>query len=150
MAVSRAAQQGSEFSEAKEETSMSGPFIFIGTYKIKSDKRAEFKKGVQELVEFVETNEPRLIAFNIYLDEQGSKVSVVQVHPDAASMEFHMKVVSEHIRNAFEYLETTESAQVYGTPSAALAEMLRKFADPRASETFMLVHEVGFTRTSAR
>ena len=41
------------------------------------------------LVDLVETNEPRLMAFNVYLDEQGGKISVVQVHPDLDRMEFH-------------------------------------------------------------
>jgi quinol monooxygenase YgiN len=129
---------------------MSGPFTFIGTYSIKSGKLEETKKHLQELVDVVETNEPRLIAFNIYLDEQGSKVSIVQVHPDADSMEFHMKLVAEHIRGAFEYLEKTESQQIYGTPSDTLTEMLREFAEPGVPVTLAPIHEVGFTRTDAR
>jgi hypothetical protein len=31
-------------------------------------------------------------------------------------MEFHLKVVSEHLTGAFEYLETTESERLYGEP----------------------------------
>ena len=129
---------------------MSGPFTFIGTNGIKSGKLEETKKHLQELVDVVETNEPRLIAFNIYLDEQGGKVSIVQVHPDADSMEFHMKLVAEHIRDAFEYLEGTESHQVYGTPSDTVIEKIRGFVEPGVPMTFMPIHEVGFTRTDAR
>lgn len=127
---------------------MAGPFVFIGTHTIKSGKLEEAKKRFQELVDLVETNEPRMIAFNIYLDEQGNKVSIVQVHPDSASMEFHMKVISEHLSDAFDYLETTESEHVYGAASDALSEMLRKYADPSAPPTFMPVHEAGFTRST--
>lgn len=128
---------------------MSGPFIYIGTYSIKSDKFEEAKTGLHECVDLVETNEPRLIAFNTYLDEERSKVSIVQVHPDVASMEFHLKVITEHLSSAFDYLDTTESEQVYGTPTEALAESLREYADPGVPVTFMPIYEGGFTRTNA-
>ena len=64
---------------------MSGPPIYIGTYTIKSGKLEECRQGLGELVDRVETNEPRLIAFHIYLGEQGGKISVVQVHRAPAS-----------------------------------------------------------------
>ena len=129
---------------------MSGPLIYIGTYTVRSGKREECKQRLGELVDLVETNEPRLMAFHIYLDEQGSKISVVQVHPDSASMEFHLKVVSEHLTGAFEYLETTESEQLYGSPSDTLSEVLRAYAEPGVAVMHMPVHEVGFTRASVR
>jgi hypothetical protein len=129
---------------------MSGPLVYIGTYTIKNGRLEECKQRLGELVDLVETNEPRLIAFHIYLDQQGSKISVVQVHPDSDSMEFHLKVVSEHLTGAFEYLETTQSEQLYGAPSETLAEMLQAYAEPGVPVTFMPVHEVGFTRASVR
>jgi hypothetical protein len=127
---------------------MSGPLIHISTYTIKGGKLEECKKRLAELVGLVETNEPRLIAFHSYLDEQGNKVSIVQVHPDSASMEFHMEVISEHLSDAFDYLDKTVSEQVYGAPSDTLSEMLRKYADPSAPPTFMPVHQAGFTRST--
>ena len=128
---------------------MSGPFIFAGTYTIKRGKLEETKQHLQEIVDLAETNEPRLIAFNFYLDEPGSKVTCVQVHPDAASMEFHMNVISEHLSSAFEWLDTVESEQVYGRPTDALEAGLREYAGPNGL-TLMPVHEVGFTRTTVR
>ena len=128
---------------------MSGPFIFAATYTIKSGKLEEARQQLQEIADLVETNEPRLIAFNFYLDEQRSKVTCVQVHPDAASMEFHMNVISEHLSRAFEWLDTVEGEQVYGTPTAALEAGLRQWAGPNGL-TVMPVHEVGFTRTTVR
>lgn len=128
---------------------MPGPFIYIGTYTIKSGKLDETKKALRELVDLVAANEPRLIGFNVYLDEQGTKASVVQVHPDADSMEFHMKVISEHLTDAFDYLEATVSEQIYGAPTASLSNMLEEWADPGVPVTNMSAHEAGFTRTTA-
>ncbi|MGH2416814.1 MAG: hypothetical protein ACRDFY_00635, partial [Candidatus Limnocylindria bacterium] len=71
---------------------MSEPLIYVGTYTVKPANQEEARRRLAELVEFVETNEPRLIAFNTYLDREGTTVSIVQVHPDSASMEFHEQV----------------------------------------------------------
>jgi predicted metallo-beta-lactamase superfamily hydrolase len=129
---------------------MAGPLIYIGTYTVKNGKLEECKQRLGELVDLVETNEPRLIAFHIYLDEQASTISVVQVHPDSDSMEFHLKVVSEHLTGAFEYLEATVGEQLYGSPSDTLADMLQAYAEPEVAVSFIPVHEVGFTRATVR
>ena len=127
---------------------MSGPFIYIGTTTIKPDKRDEARKHVAELVDFVDTNEPRMIAFHCFLDEEASKLTVLQVHPDAASMEFHMQVNAKHFATAFDYLDSQVSEQYYGTISETLAAELAKWDEPGVPVTRMPVHEGGFTRTN--
>lgn len=52
---------------------MSEPFIFIGTHSLKEGKLEDFKKYEQELVELVEANEPRLIGFHIFLNQDGTQ-----------------------------------------------------------------------------
>jgi hypothetical protein len=44
------------------------------------------RRRVPGLVQFVERNEPQLIAFNEYVNDDGTEVTVVQVHPDAISI----------------------------------------------------------------
>lgn len=127
---------------------MSEPFIYIGMHTIKEGKLEEAKKMLQELVELVETNEPRLISFNVYLDEEGDKVAIVQVHPDAASMEFHMQVISTHLGNAYDVLESTDSEQLYGKPGEGMVESFQKYS-PGTLITVLPRHEGGFTRTNA-
>ena len=129
---------------------MSGPFIYIGTTTIKPDKRDEARKHVAELVDFVDTNEPRMIAFHCFLDEQGSKFTVVQLHPDSASMEFHMQVNAKHFATSFEFLDTQFKEQFYGTISDSLAAELAKWDEPGVEVTRMPVHEGGFTRSNVR
>ena len=48
-------------------------------------------------VALVEANEPRLIAFHIFVNEDGTQATTIQVHPDAASMAFHMQVIGQKI-----------------------------------------------------
>jgi hypothetical protein len=98
-------------------------------------------------VDFVETNEPRMIAFNTYLDRDGNTVSIVQVHPDSASMEFHMQVNAKHFTTAFDWLDTSMSGQYFGPISDALAAELAKWDE---AATHLPVHAAGFTRTTVR
>ena len=50
---------------------MSEPFIFIGTHSVREGKLQNLKQYEQELVALVEANEPRLIAFHIFVNEDG-------------------------------------------------------------------------------
>jgi hypothetical protein len=81
---------------------MSSPFIFIATNRLKPGALDRERKRVPGLVEFIAANEPRLIAFNEYVSEGGDGVSVVQVHPDAASMEAHMEILRQQAGSGVE------------------------------------------------
>jgi hypothetical protein len=108
---------------------MEGPFIFIATNRLKEGKLDSEKQRLPDLVDFIEANEPQLIVFNEYANEEGTEVSVVQVHPDADSMVFHMKLIAERVANAYaDTLEATTNIQVFGAPGAAVADMLRRQA----------------------
>jgi hypothetical protein len=80
---------------------MSGPFIFIATNRLKPDAYEAERRRVPGLVDFIEAGEPRLLAFNEYTNAERTEVTVVQVHQDAASMEFHMGVVHERAAEAY-------------------------------------------------
>jgi hypothetical protein len=115
--------------QPRKGSAMSGPFIFIATNRLKAGRLEDEKKRVPGLAEFIEANEPRLIAFNEYANEEGTEVGVVQVHPDTDSMEFHMQVVRERAERAYaETLDFTTSIQLYGTPTQAILEMLSRTA----------------------
>jgi len=126
---------------------MSGPFVFIATNKLREGKLEQERRRVPDLVEWIAANEPRLIAFNEYANEDGTEVGVVQVHPDAESMEFHMKVVAERAARAYaETLEATTGIQVYGEPSRAVLEMLDRQAGAGVPMIVKRHRLGGFTR----
>ena len=126
---------------------MSGPFIFIATNRLKEGRLEDERRRVPGLCELIEETEPRLIAFNEYANEEGTEVGVVQVHPDAESMEFHMQVVADWAARAYaETLEGTASIQVYGTLSDAVLEMLGRQAGAGVPLTVKRHHLGGFTR----
>jgi hypothetical protein len=55
---------------------VSGPFIFIATNRLKPGKLDAERNRVPGLVDFVEANEPQLLAFNEYVNEEGTEVGL--------------------------------------------------------------------------
>src|SRR5438309_11934112 len=126
---------------------MSGPLIFIATNRLKPGKFDEEKARVPDLAEFIEANEPRLLAFNEYANEEGTEVAVVQIHPDADSMVFHMELIAERAASAYaETIEATTSIQVFGAPTDVVNEMLRQQAGAGVPSHIKPNHRGGFTR----
>ena len=126
---------------------MPGPFIFIATNRLKDGRFGAEQQRVPELVRFVEAHEPRLIAFNEYVNEDRSQVSVVQIHPDAASMEYHMQAVADLARQAYaQTLEATTGIQVFGTPTENILRMLQQQAGSGIPLSINPIRLGGFTR----
>ena len=126
---------------------MTGPFIFIATNRLKEGELEAERQRVPGLADFIEANEPRVLAFNEYASDDGSDVAVVQIHSDAESFEFHMGVVRERAASAYsETLEATTSVQVFGTPNDVILEMLRRTAGSGVQYTVRPYHLGGFTR----
>jgi hypothetical protein len=107
---------------------MTGPFIFISQSRIKEGRLDDFKRSLREMAEFVEANEPRVIAFEAYLSDDDTEVTGVQIHPDADSMAFHMQVAFEKIMEFDQYLDT-QSVEVYGVPNDVVLGMMKQIAD---------------------
>lgn len=137
----RAGPCGCEIHSDQRMIIVSGPFIFIATNRLKEGRLEAERDRASDLGSFIEANEPQLLAFNEYANEEGSEVGVVQVHPDAASMELHMELVAERAARAYaETLEATTSIQVYGEPSDAVLEMLRRQAGAGVPMTVKRFH----------
>ena len=125
---------------------MSEPTIYIDQSEIREAKLEELKTAMNELVEFVEVNEARLIAYNVYFKEDGTRMAVVHVHPDSTSLEFHMKVAGPLFPKFAEFIKLL-TIDVYGKPSDDLVEQMRQKAQMLGNGT-VLVHELhaGFAR----
>jgi quinol monooxygenase YgiN len=128
---------------------VSAPFIYIATNKIKPGKLEEAKKMVNEVAQLVEANEPRIIAFNAFFDEANDTFVVVQLHPDAASMDTHMQVIAEHLKTAYDVIDETVSEQLLGDGASRMADEFRQWS-PNGVFSVVPDHEVGFTRSAAQ
>ena len=99
---------------------MSDEIVCVDTSDVREGRLEELKAGIKELADFVEANEPRLIAYNVYFSsDDGARMTVVQVHPDSASLEYHMDVAGPIFRQLVE-LVTLSTIHIYGEPSERL------------------------------
>jgi quinol monooxygenase YgiN len=95
---------------------MSDAIVYVDTSDVREGALEELRAGMKELVDFVEANEPRIISYNVYFNEEGTRMTVMHVHPDAESVEYHLEVAGPIFRRFVE-LVTLTSTHIYGRPS---------------------------------
>jgi hypothetical protein len=106
---------------------MSNSIVYVDTSDVRAGALDELKTGMKELVDFVEANEPRLIAYTVYFSDDGTRMTVVNMHPDSASVEYHMEVAGPFFRR-FRELVTLSSIRIYGEPSEKVLKQAREKA----------------------
>jgi hypothetical protein len=125
---------------------MSKSIIIIDCSEILEGKLDEVKAAMNGLIEFIKENEPRMIAYNVYLNKDSTQVTVVQVHPDSESAVFHMNIRSSAFSKFVELIHMVK-IDIYGRPSYDLLDRMQRKAQMLGSET-LVVHELykGFNR----
>jgi hypothetical protein len=125
---------------------MSELIVYVDQSEIRDGKFVELKTAMNELVEFVETNEPQLIAYNVYFSEDRTRMTVLHIHSDSASLEFHFNVAGRLFPRFAEFIRLV-AIDIYGKPSDDLMEQLNKKAEMLGSGA-VLVHDLhaGFAR----
>jgi hypothetical protein len=108
-------------------TGASEPIVYIDHSDVREGSLEELRAGVRRLVDFIDAREPQLLAYGFYIDEAASKMTVVAVHPDSASLELHMDIGSAEF-GKLAHLLTLTSIECYGRPSERALEQLRQKA----------------------
>lgn len=125
---------------------MSQPLIFISTNRLKEGQREAYQQWLADFIPFCEEREPDLQAFYVYFDDDGEHVTGVQVHANPQSMLTHMAVTREHISAGYaDYLEETESIQVFGEPTDEMLAMMEQIASTGTPISINRPHN-GFNR----
>lgn len=123
------------------------PLVVIrDTSQIRPGRLEDVRAAFIELARLVEANEPRALLYNVSLDPEDSTVTVLQIHPDAASAAFHMEVGAPAF-GKFVGLLDLDVIEVYGDPSSGLLALLERKADMLGGRG-VVVHEslAGFAR----
>jgi quinol monooxygenase YgiN len=107
----------------RKENDMSAPFIFITEHTVKSGRLNELERLTDEFVEFVEANEPGLLAINAYLNDDRDRFTLVQIHADADSMDAHLQIAGDRIHQALDVVDN-DSVTVFGTPGRITRRLL--------------------------
>jgi hypothetical protein len=121
------------------------PLIFVTTITLKEGKLEDFKHYSEQMGKFVEENEPRIIHFEQYINEDGTELTSVQIHPDEDSMALHMQVAGERMAQASEFHDTIKSLHIYGEPSDAFVEQMKQ-----AASTLIVKYKYSLGSTASR
>jgi hypothetical protein len=129
---------------------MPQPLVYVDTSVVRPGKLVQLKAAIMELSEFVEKNEPGLISYSVYFAENGNRMSVVHVHADAGSLDYHLHVAGPLFAK-FAGLVTLSSIHIYGEPSETALDHLReKLRILGAGEVIVNAPYVGFVRAVER
>jgi hypothetical protein len=127
---------------------MSAPFVVKTVSRIHPGKAAAYRGLAEEICRLAEEREPRLLAFHIFVNEDESSEVVIQIHPDAESMQHHLEVLGPKVRETAAYTDF-ESLEIYGQPNDAIKQWL-----PHVTQGIKFtLHPSqwgGFTRASER
>jgi len=126
---------------------MPEPIIYIDRSRILPGKLEELKTRIAELVDFIGQREPQLLFYGFYLDEGSGRMTVVAVHPDAASVELHMDVGAAAFRRFADLIEM-EGIEVYGEASDRMLEQLQQKAHDLGKDGSVRIDQLqaGFSR----
>jgi hypothetical protein len=130
---------------------MPEPIVYIDRSRIRSGRIDDVKRKSRELVAFIDEQEQQLLFYGFYIDEAASHMTVIAVHPDAASVELHMDVGADAFREFADLIEM-EAIEVYGEPSERMLEQLRSKARDLGERGTVSVGSLhaGFSRVAAR
>jgi hypothetical protein len=120
--------------------------VSIDWSAVHGGKLEELRVAMKALVDFVDTNETRPLAYEVFFSSDGTRMTVLQVHPDSASMENHMRVAGAEFAKVKDLL-TLSVIDIYGTPSETLLDQMRQKAQLLGGAA-LAVHKLyaGFTR----
>lgn len=125
---------------------MSQPIVYVDVSTIRDGRLEQLRGAMGGLAEFVEANMPRVISYGFFLNDQETEMTVVAVHPDSESLEFHMTVGGPEFRKFSDLIEL-KRIDVYGRVSDAVVHKLHQKARLLGGAT-VTVHELyaGFAR----
>jgi hypothetical protein len=123
--------------------------LVVDSSKIREGKLDEVNARVEDLVAVVEKNEAEPLSYDIYFNAAGTLMTVVQIHPDSASLERHFTVAGPVFRRIADLL-TLVRIDVYGKASEAALDQMRSKAELLGNAP-VVVHELhsGFSRFAA-
>jgi Antibiotic biosynthesis monooxygenase len=120
--------------------------VYVDTSEVREGKRQQLDEAIAELAKFIEANVPEVLAYNVFLSDDGSEMTVVHVHAEPASLDRHLETGGPVFRK-FADLLTLKSIRLYGEPSEHALELLSAKASMLGSgDVEVLRPRAGFSR----
>ena len=108
---------------------MPDPLIFINTYAIKDGMADRYRELSGGVINMVKSEQPQMLYFAFYMNDEGTEATTFQIHPDSDSMLRHMRLAEKHIQQSAEAIDFTKmEINLYGNPNEAVLEMMRQLS----------------------
>lgn len=102
---------------------MPEPVVYVDVSTVEPTRKAELESALAELAAVVEREEPRILSYQAFLDPGGNRMTVVHVHPDAASLATHLDVAGR-LFPRFRGLVRLERIDFFGQVPEAILKRL--------------------------
>ena len=124
---------------------MSEPVVFISRFAVREGALEGLRRFAEEGTSRLLEEKPGTVAFLMYLDHEGSALTIVHTFPDADAMDRHFEGSDERSAASFEFLEP-RGFEIYGKPSDGALATLEQAAEAGLPLTVLpeLLH--GFLR----
>lgn len=124
---------------------MSDFVVYLDTSEVRPGGLGELRVAMAQLASFVEANEPRIIAYNVYFSGDGSRMNVLHIHEDVASLETHMKVAGPQFPPIAPLVKLL-AIEIFGTVNDAVLEQLQAKAQLLGGTVIIHDRGPGFAR----
>jgi hypothetical protein len=129
------------------------PVVYVSTWRIKEGRFEDYRRFFAKQLQIIDENEPRIVAFLAFANEDGTEMTHVHVYPDVPTLDEHMTVLADKmglladdLSAVFRYLEPVRT-EVFGTPPQRAREMDDEIVRTGVPFTFKPRFVGGFTRT---
>jgi hypothetical protein len=102
---------------------MPEPIVIVESLRVRSGQAESLQQAIVELCATVDAQEPRLIAYKVYVNDDATEVTVLNVHPDVASLEHHQRVLSEVFGPLIDLVEIVRIDVCGELPKTALQQI---------------------------
>jgi hypothetical protein len=124
---------------------MSHFVVYLDTSEVRPGVLGKLKVAMGQLASFVETNEPRIIAYNVYFSGDGSRMSVLHIHEDLPSLEYHLKVAGPQFPPIAPLVKLL-TIEIFGAVTEEIMKQLHAKADLLGGTVIIHDFGSGFTR----
>lgn len=131
---------------------MDEPVVYVSSWRIKEGRFEDYQRFYDQLWKTLDREEPDVVAFLAYANEEQTEIVNVHVYPDLATLDRHMQVLGQRMKlfpddltAVMQFMEPL-GVQVLGRPSGPAAEMDRGLRDADVPFTDRPRYVGGFIR----
>lgn len=126
---------------------MTAPFIFVTTHTLDEGVLDEYMAQDGEFRAFLQENEPDLLDYQVFMDDDQTEVTFVFVFRDASAADHHMQIARELIGRGLEITSTSRLEVYGGSPGPVLGGVLDANAEAGVPVSIKARPLGGFSRT---